>query len=220
MIADVMDLFDRADRLLLATSKAFDLQADFRPESFRYVGPLLDVPSWSKSLQAKSWQAAWSAQSERPRVLVACSTGAQGQRDMFQRVLDAIGTIAVEALATTGPNLDVADLRAPKNVHVLRGAPHDLVMKDVSVVVSQGRHGTVTRSLVNALPQLILPMARDQAANAARVEAKGAGLRLLPMASEVKMAAAMNSLLTEPQFKEAAHPVGEATKDGFDRSSF
>jgi UDP:flavonoid glycosyltransferase YjiC (YdhE family) len=219
MLADVMHLFDRADRLLLATSQAFDFQADSLPANFCYVGPLLDVPNWSKSLQAKSWQAPWSAQSKRPRVLVACSTGAQGQRDLFQRVLDAVGTIDIEALATTGPNLDVAELWPPKNVHVLRGAPHDLVMKDVSLVVSQGGHGTVTRSLVSALPQLILPMARDQAGNAARVEAKGAGLRLPPMASEVEIAAAINRLLTESQFKEAARRVGDAIKADIDRSS-
>jgi len=219
MLADVMHLFDRADRLLLATSQAFDFQADSLPANFRYVGPLLDVPNWSKSLQAKSWQAPWSAQSKRPRVLVACSTGAQGQRDLFQRVLDAIGTIDIEALATTGPNLDVAELRAPKNVHVLRGAPHDLVMKDVSLVVSQGGHGTVTRSLVNALPQLILPMARDQAGNAARVEAKGAGLRLPPTASEAEIATAVNRLITEPQFKAAARLLGDAIKADIDRSS-
>jgi UDP:flavonoid glycosyltransferase YjiC (YdhE family) len=219
MLADVMHLFDRADRLLLATSRAFDFQADSLPANFRYVGPLLDVPNWSKSLQAKSWQAPWSAQSRRPRVLVACSTGAQGQRDLFQRVLGAIGTIDIEALATTGPNLDVAELRAPKNVHVLRGAPHDLVMKDVSLVVSQGGHGTVTRSLVNALPQLILPMARDQAGNAARVEAKGAGLRLPPTASEAEIATAVNRLITEPQFKAAARLLGDAIKADIDRSS-
>jgi UDP:flavonoid glycosyltransferase YjiC (YdhE family) len=219
MLADVMHLFDRADRLLLATSRAFDFQADSLPANFRYVGPLLDVPDWSKSLQAKSWQAPWSAQSKRPRALVACSTGAQGQRDLFQRVLDAIGTIDIEALATTGPNLDVAELRAPKNVHVLRGAPHDLVMKDVSLVVSQGGHGTVTRSLVNALPQLILPMARDQAGNAARVEAKGAGLRLPPTASEAEIATAVNRLITEPQFKAAARLLGDAIKADIDRSS-
>jgi UDP:flavonoid glycosyltransferase YjiC (YdhE family) len=219
MLADVMHLFDRADRLLLATSRAFDFQADSLPANFRYVGPLLDVPNWSKSLQAKSWQAPWSAQSKRPRVLVACSTGAQGQRDLFQRVLDAIGTIDIEALATTGPNLDVAELLAPTNVHVLRGAPHDLVMKDVSLVVSQGGHGTVTRSLVNALPQLILPMARDQAGNAARVEAKGAGLRLPPTASEAEIVTAVDRLITEPQFKVAARLLGDAIKADIDRSS-
>jgi MGT family glycosyltransferase len=219
MLADVMHLFDRADRLLLATSQAFDFQADSLPANFRYVGPLLDVPNWSKSLEAMSWQAPWSAQSDRPRALIACSTGAQGQRDLFQRVLDAIGTIDIEALATAGPNLDVAELRAPKNVHVLRGAPHDLVMKDVSLVVSQGGHGTVTRSLVNALPQLILPMARDQAGNAARVEAKGAGLRLPPTASEAEIATAVNRLITEPQFKAAARLLGDAIKADIDRSS-
>jgi UDP:flavonoid glycosyltransferase YjiC (YdhE family) len=219
MLADVMHLFDRADRLLLATSRAFDFQADSLPANFRYVGPLLDVPNWSKSLQAKSWQAPWSAQSKRPRVLVACSTGAQGQRDLFQRVLDAMGTIDIEALATTGPNLDVTELRAPGNVHVLRGAPHDLVMKDVSLVVSQGGHGTVTRSLVNALPQLILPMARDQVGNAARVEAKGVGLRLPPTASEAEIATAVDRLITEPQFKAAARLLGDAIKADIDRSS-
>jgi len=222
-LADIMDLFDRADRLLLATSQAFDFQADSLPDNFRYVGPLLDVPNWSKSLQAKSlqansWEAPWSAQSDRPRALVACSTGAQGQRDLFQRVINAVGTVEVEALATTGPNLDITELRAPKNMHVLRGAPHDRVMKDVSVVVSQGGHGTVTRSLVNGLPQLILPMARDQAANAARVEAKGAGLRLPPTASEAEIAAAVKRLIAEPQFKAAARRVGDAIKADIDGS--
>jgi UDP:flavonoid glycosyltransferase YjiC (YdhE family) len=214
-----MDLFDRADRLLLATSQAFDFQADSLPDNFRYVGPLLDVPNWSKSLQAKWWQAPWSAQADRPRALIACSTGAQGQRDLFQRIIDAMEAVEIDALATTGPNLDVADLRAPKNVHLIRGAPHDLVMKDVSVVVSQGGHGTVTRSLINALPQLILPMGRDQADNAARVEAKGAGLRLPPTASQAEIAAAVNRLITEPQFKAAAHLLGEAIKADIGRSS-
>jgi UDP:flavonoid glycosyltransferase YjiC (YdhE family) len=216
-LADVMDLLDRADRLLLATSQAFDFQADSLPDNFRYVGPLLDVPNWSKSAQAKasktnSWQAPWSTQSDRPRALVACSTGAQGQRDLFQRVIKAVGTLDVEALATTGPNLDVAELQAPANMHVLRGAPHDQVMKEVSVVISQGGHGTVTRSLVNGLPQLILPMARDQAANAARVEAKGAGLRLPPTASEAEIAAAVNRLIAEPRFKAAARRIGDGIK--------
>src|SRR5258708_6666080 len=222
-LADIMDLFDRADRLLLATSQAFDFQADSLPDNFRYVGPLLDVPNWSKSLQAKSlqaksWQAPWPAQSDRPRALVACSTGAQGQRDLFQRVINAVGTVDVDALATTGPNLDVADLRAPKNVYLLRGAPHDLVMKEVSVVISQGGHGTVTRSLVNGLPQLILPMARDQAGNAARVVAKGAGLLLPPAASEAEIAATINRLITDPQFKAAGRRVGDAIKADIDRS--
>jgi UDP:flavonoid glycosyltransferase YjiC (YdhE family) len=218
-LRDVFDLFDRANRLLLATSRAFDFQADSLPDNFRYVGPLLDVPNWSRSLETEAWRAPWSARSGRPRALIACSTGAQGQRDMFQRMIDAMQAVEIDALATAGPNLDVADLRAPNNVHLVRGAPHDLVMKDIAVVISQGGHGTTTRSLINGLPQLILPMGRDQAANAARIEAKGAGLQLPPTASEADIAAAVNRLIAEPQFRMAAGLLGEAMKADIDRSS-
>jgi UDP:flavonoid glycosyltransferase YjiC (YdhE family) len=218
-LRDVFDLFDRANRLLLATSQAFDFKADSLPDNFRYVGPLLDVPNWSQSLEAEAWRAPWPARPGRPRALIACSTGAQGQRDMFQRIVDAMEAVEIDALATAGPNLDIADLKAPKNVHLIRGAPHDLVMKDVSVVISQGGHGTTTRSLINGLPQLILPMGRDQAANAARIEAKGAGLQLPPTASAADIAAAVNRLIGEPQFRKAAGLLGEAIKADVDRSS-
>lgn len=213
VLPDVMDLFDRADRVLLATSRAFDFEATSLPDNFRYIGPLLDVPNWSKS-----WQAPWPGQSDRSRTLIACSTGAQNQRDLFQRVIDAVGKVEIDAVFTTGPSLDVADFRAPQNVHLVCGAPHDSIMRDVSMVISQGGHGTVTRSLINALPQLILPMARDQLANAARVEAKGVGLRLGPTASEPDIAAAINRLITEPQFKVAARRLGEAIKADIDTS--
>lgn len=213
VLPDVMDLFDRADRVLLATSRAFDFEATSLPDNFRYIGPLLDVPNWSKS-----WQAPWPGQSDRSRALIACSTGAQNQRDLFQRVIDAVGKVDIDAVFTTGPSLDVADFRAPQNVHLVCGAPHDSIMRDVSIVISQGGHGTVTRSLINALPQLILPMARDQLANAARVEAKGVGLRLGPTASEPDIAAAINRLITEPQFKVSARRLGEAIKADIDTS--
>ena len=65
---------------------------------------------------------------------------------------------------------------------LLRSAPHDTVMQEVSLVISQGGHGTVNRALVNGVPLLILPMGRDQGDNAARVASKGAGLRLPPAA--------------------------------------
>jgi UDP:flavonoid glycosyltransferase YjiC (YdhE family) len=211
VLADVMDLFDRADRVLLAISRAFDFQADSLPGNVRYVGPLLDVPNWSKP-----WQAPWSAQSMLPRVLVACSTGAQGQGDLVQRMISAAGMLEIDVVATVGPNLNVGDLRAPKNVHVIHSAPHDVVMKEVSLVVTQGGHGTVSRALINALPQLILPNGRDQVDNAARVEAKGAGLRLPPTASEADIAAALKRLIGEPHFRAAARRLGDAIKADID----
>lgn len=208
-LSHTMDLFDRPARVLLAMSRAFDFEADSLPANLRYVGPLLDEPGWSEP-----WRAPWST--KRPRVLIAGSTGAQGQGELIQKIIHAMGQIEVEAVATAGPNLDVNTLQAPDNVHLLRSAPHDTVMQEVSLVISQGGHGTVNRALVNGMPLLILPMGRDQGDNAARVESNGAGLRLPPTASETEIASAAARLVLEPDFGLAARRLGEAIKADID----
>jgi MGT family glycosyltransferase len=208
-LSHTMDLFDRPARVLLAMSRAFDFQAEMLPANLRYIGPLLDQPSWSEA-----WRAPWST--SRPRVLIAGSTGAQGQGELVQKIIHAMGQLEVEAVATAGPNLDVNSLQAPGNVHLLRSAPHDTVMQEVSLVISQGGHGTVNRALVNGVPLLILPNGRDQGDNAARVESKGAGLRLPPTASETEIASAAAKLILEPDFHLAAQRLGDAIKADID----
>ncbi|PBB51818.1 glycosyltransferase [Mesorhizobium loti] len=202
-----VDLFQCADRYLLAISQTFDFSADSLPDNVRYVGPLLDQPNWSKG-----WAAPWPMDSGRPRVLVACSTGAQGQDQLVQRIISALGTLDVDAVATIGPHLDSRKLEAPRNVHLLHGAPHDLVMKEVCLVVTQGGHGTVSRALINGLPQLVLPNGRDQGDNAARVVSKGAGLRLPSSAPEAEIADAVSRLVQEPCYRDAARRLGDAMK--------
>ncbi|MEI9984517.1 MAG: nucleotide disphospho-sugar-binding domain-containing protein [Aliidongia sp.] len=212
-VSHVLDMYDRPDRLLLAISRTFDFPAAILPDNFRYVGPLLDQPNWSNP-----WRAPWPAGSNRPRALIASSTGAQGQADLVQRIIDAMGMVEVDAVATAGPNLDIADLHAPANVRLVQTAPHDAVMKEVSLVVTQGGHGTVNRALVNGLPQLIMPLGRDQGDNAARVEARGAGLKLPASATAEEIAAAVNRLIKEPHFRAAARRIGDAIKADMDGS--
>jgi MGT family glycosyltransferase len=210
-LADAVEFYDRPDRLFLAVSRAFDFPAAALPPNFRYVGPLLDQPSW-----AKPWSAPWPARSGRPRVLIACSTGEQGQGELIQRVIDAMGRLDIDAVTTAGPTLDIADFRAPPNVHLLPSAPHDAVMKEVSVVVSQGGHGTVNRALINGRPLLVLPLGRDQDDNAARVVARGAGLRLPAAATAAEIADAVHRLIQEPHFATAARRVGDAIQADMD----
>ncbi|MGI3903130.1 MAG: glycosyltransferase [Janthinobacterium lividum] len=200
-----LEVVDRADRVLLAISKAFDFPADWLPDNVRYVGPLLDEPSWSHT-----WTSPWGPTSQCPRVLVACSSGAQGQGEVIQRVVDAVGSLDVEVVATTGPNLRMEDLRVPQNVHLRRAAPHNVVMREVDVVITQGGHGTVSRALLNALPQLVLPMGRDQNDNASRIASHGAGLQFPPEASTPEIADAVRSLLSIPTFKIQARRLGTA----------
>jgi UDP:flavonoid glycosyltransferase YjiC (YdhE family) len=103
-----------------------------------------------------------------------------------------------------GQNFDV-----PTNVVIVHSAPHDIVMKQVSLVVTHGGHGTVARALSHGVPLLVIPMGRDQGDNAARVFAHGAGLTLTTDAAKEAIASAVIQLIAKPHFREAAARLGE-----------
>jgi MGT family glycosyltransferase len=201
---DTVDHYDCADRVLIGMSPAFDFPARKNlPANLRYVGPLLDPPAWSRP-----WIAPWSGRPVRPRVLVSLSTTFQDQAALLRRIIAALGTMAVDAVVTTGPAMVNETFQPPANVAIVHSAPHDAVMKDVSLVVTHGGHGTVMRSLVNGVPLLVVPMGRDQGDNAARVVARGAGLALADTGSEQEVAAAIRQLIAEPRFRTAAARLG------------
>jgi MGT family glycosyltransferase len=201
----IFDHYDRADRLFIGLSPAFDFPATNLPANLRYVGPLLDLPAW-----ARPWTAPWSGSPTRPRILVSLSTSFQNQAALLRRIVTALGRMDLDAVVTVGPAMEKETLQAPANVSILHSAPHDTVMKEVSLVVTHGGHGTVTRSLVNGMPLLVIPMGRDQADNAARVVARGAGLSLADGATEEEIVSAVSRLVTEPHFKAAAVQLGKA----------
>jgi MGT family glycosyltransferase len=202
---NIFDHYDRADRLLLGISAAFDFPAANLPANLRYIGPLLDLPAW-----ARPWTAPWSGTAARPRVLVSLSTSFQNQAALLQRIVAALGTMDLDAVVTIGPAMENENLEAPANVTIVHSAPHDTVMKEVSLVVTHGGHGTVARALLNGVPQLVIPMGRDQADNAAHVVARGAGLSLAENATVQEIASAVARLVTEPNFRAAALRLGRA----------
>jgi MGT family glycosyltransferase len=204
-LGHIFDHYDRADRMLIGISAAFDFPAIRLPGNLRYVGPLLDVPAW-----AKPWTAPWSGRRARPRVLVSLSTSFQNQADLLRRIVAALGGMDLDAVVTTGPAMEEHTFLAPANVSIVHSAPHDAVMKEVSLVVTHGGHGTVARTLRHRLPLLVIPMGRDQGDNAARVVARGAGLALADSATAEEIAYAVRRLVTEPQFKAAAAQLGDA----------
>lgn len=209
---DVLEVFDRRARLLLAVCAAFDFPATSLPGNVRYIGPLLDPAEWWQP-----WVSPWSLESDVPRALIAFSTTNQNQGGALQRTINAVGRIEMEAVATLGP-IEASTLQAPKTVTLVSGAAHDAVMKDVSLAVTHGGHGTTSRALRYGLPLLVMPMGRDQDDIALRVEACGAGLVLPPTASETQIAAALDRLIKDPQFRNSAQRISEAMAAEIDKA--
>jgi len=112
--------------------------------------------------------------------------------------------IDARVLVTLGPALAIGDFTAPPHVRLERFIPHSAVLPYATVMVTQCGLGSVTRALAHGVPLLCIPLAGDQAENAARVVARGAGLRLTGDARPPEIAAAIQRLLTEPRFRERA----------------
>ena len=201
-IASVLENFERADRLLLMTSSAFEYESFTPPPNVRLVGPRLDDPAWVGS---------WTPPAgDEPLVLVGMSSTFMDHADALQRAATALAGLPVRGLVTTGPSIPVDAIDAPANVTVVERAPHSEVLRHAKVIVTHAGHGTVLKALAAGVPVVAMPLGRDQLDNAARVVHHGAGLRLKPTAKPDAIAKAVRRLLEEPSFSAAAERMAAA----------
>jgi MGT family glycosyltransferase len=196
-----------ADRLLVLTSPTFDYAAPFVPANAHYVGPILDEPGWTEP-----WTHPWT-DDQRPLVLVGLSSTFQNQAALLQRIIDALSTLPVRAIVTTGPAIDPAEFVAAANVRVVRSAPHGPLIDEAAAVVTHCGHGTTLKSLAAGVPMVCIPMGRDQDDTAARVVHHGAGIRLSPNASAGTIRAAVTKVLGREEYRAAAGKLATAITD-------
>ena len=200
-LESVFDQYERAGRVLVLSSEAFDYDAELPPNA-RRVGPRLDDIHGTEP---------WTAPAGTdPLVLVGMSTTYQDQLDLLRRVVEALAKLPVRAVVTTGDAIDPAALAPASNVAVVRSAPHAEVLPEAAAVVTHAGHGTAMKALAHGVPLVCLPMGRDQSEISARVVAAGAGLRLKPKASPDAIAGAVARVLDEPAFGAAAGRMRDA----------
>jgi MGT family glycosyltransferase len=207
----VLDQGRSAALTLVLTSAAFDF-SDGLPPVVKHVGPRLDDPTW-----AEPWTA---PPGDDPLVLVSLSSDFQNQTDLLRRIVVALGTLPVRGIVTTGKGIDPADVPGSPNVQVVRSAPHAQVLEAAAAVITHCGHGTTIKALAAGIPLVCLPMGRDQLDVAARVVHRGAGVRLDPSAEPAEIAAALNEVLAEPGYREAADRIaaGIAVETAHDRA--
>jgi hypothetical protein len=145
------------------------------------------------------------------RPLIYFTFGTVFNTDIGQLVtiVNALGDLPARVLVTVGPRGDPDAIgTVPENVHVARYVPQTQVLPHVALVVSHGGSGTFLASLGRGIPQLCIPQAADQFANAAAGERVGACLTVEPGAvSADRVSSAASRLLREPAFGDAARKV-------------
>jgi|GEM_PF-91252 len=203
-VVHYQDQVHRARRELVMTSPEFDFPARL-PANVRYVGPVLDDPVWADS----PWQPPVGvAGPVASLVLVSMSSTFQNQVDCLQRVTDALGSLSLRGLVTTGPVIDPGRLTPPPGVTVVPAAPHGAVLRHASLVVTHGGHGTLVKAFAAGVPVVVLAHGRDQADNAARVVQHGAGLSVSRTAKPAKIAETVRRVLGDPAYQRSAARLG------------
>ena len=197
-LTSLYDQVLEADRILVLSSETFDYASASTPGNARYVGPILDDPSW-----AKSWEAPWDTGRD-PLVLVGLSSTYQNQAALLRRIVGALSSLPLHGVVTVGQMLDPTVIASTPNVDVVRTAPHSAILNEASVVVSHCGHGTTMRALAAGVPMVCIPMGRDQNDTAARVVHLGAGVRLSASASTTTIRAAVQEVLGNEKFRTNA----------------
>jgi UDP:flavonoid glycosyltransferase YjiC (YdhE family) len=195
-VGDPLELFDRCSRVLVMTSPSFDFSAPQLPPNVRYVGPQLDDPDWAA-------RAEWTRPDDRPIVLVALSSVYQDQTELLGRIAQGLGKLPISVVLTTGQAVDPSQIQAPRNVQVLRSAPHRRVLAEASAVVTHAGHGIVMKALAAGVPLICMPMGRDQKDNTARVLRLGAGVQIGKRSAPDRIADAVAEVLDHAQYKTA-----------------
>lgn len=179
-------------------ARALDYPGRRFPAHVRHVGPRLDDPAWAGKREPEL------PAGDAPLALVGLSSSFMNQRRLLERIAEALGTLPVRALLTTGPAVAPETVRAPGNVLVTAAASHSMALRHTAVTITHAGHGTAVKSLAAGVPLVCIPQGRDQAEVARHVELTGAGITVGENASPRTIARAVSRVLHDPSYQREA----------------
>lgn len=167
---DADDMIRRPPLFIYLTAEPFEYPRRDWPTNIVMVGPC----DWDPPAD----RPAWSAEIERPLVLVTTSSEFQDDGRLVQAALEALADEPVAVVATVPASGDPAGFRVPANARVERFVAHGPLLDRAVCVVTHGGMGATQKALAHGVPVCVVPFGRDQLEVARRVEISGAGTRL------------------------------------------
>jgi UDP:flavonoid glycosyltransferase YjiC (YdhE family) len=142
--------------------------------------------------------------SERRRVYFSLGTIFDLESgDLFERVLEALGALDVDAVATIGRRLAPSTFAPPQNVRVERYIPQASILPSSDIVVSHGGSGSVLGAIAYGLPMVVLPLGADQPHNADRCAATGIGRVVDAAAPSAEIGREIREVLADGSYRAA-----------------
>lgn len=166
------------------------------PAHFHYCGPF----------RAAAAREPFALPQGDGRPLVYCSLGTlQGSRSgLFRKVAAACHSLDLRLLITTGGKGSLRSEDLPGRPIVRDWVPQEAVLAQADMVVSHAGMNSVLDPLAVGLPMVLMPLAFEQGAVAARAEHAGVARMLSPRAPVRSLAAAIGEVRSEPRYRARA----------------
>ncbi|HTX48207.1 MAG TPA: nucleotide disphospho-sugar-binding domain-containing protein [Caulobacteraceae bacterium] len=185
--SNFLGLLESAPLVLATTYREFGAAA-VAPPHVRFVGPIREA------VAPASWPRRFA---DRPLVLVSLSSVFQAQNATLRNICDALASLPVEVLVTTGRSVQPQMLPHSESIEARQFVPHDAVLPHVDLIVTHAGLGTLMYGAGAGAPCLCLPQGRDQNDNAARIVELGLGRALPPDAAPQTIREAVAAVLRD-----------------------
>lgn len=195
----------RSDLNIVYTSRYFQPCAETFDERFQFVGPSLTPPTDTVRFP-------WGEASQQAVVYVSLGTIFNAEPAFYRNCFEAFRREDVRVIMSIGETVSEASLGpAPPNFIVQAHVPQLEVLGRASVFVTHGGMNSVSESLYNGVPVVVIPQMSEQQIVGRRVEQLGAGLCLAK--GEVtgeKLRESVGRLLAEDRFRQQAAVVRQS----------
>ena len=203
-VGDLLDVMTWGDRVLFPDDPLLTpLTHQASHETF--LGPIL----WSPQIPLPEY---WD-ELGRDRPMVYATLGSSGTVNAVQPVLEALGGMDVDVVFSTAGRVTPKNI--PRNVHVVDMIPGDLAARKAAVVVCNGGASTGYQALAEGTPIVGITCNIDQLLSAAAMRDVGVGEFLRSTVTPAKIRAAVERVMREEHFTQAAQRVA-ASFAGFD----
>jgi UDP:flavonoid glycosyltransferase YjiC (YdhE family) len=186
-------------RRLIATLPALEVPRPDWPAEAVVVGPLHFEPTDAELTLPPG---------DGPVVVVAPSTATTGARGLVEMALDEFvpGKTLPDGARIAVSRID-GEPRAVPPWAVVGLGRQDTLLTRADVVVCGGGHGMVAKTLMAAVPMVVVPGGGDQWEIANRVVRQGSARLIRPLTVEA-LVAGVTEVLSRPQYREAARRAG------------
>ncbi len=205
-------LLDSTPSLVLVSRHVVPPPADWPPHHV-VTGYLFDDDSWQAPPDLLDFLAA----GEKPVCIGFCTMPIRKPAATTQAIIEAVQRSGRRAILL-GRWADFGSTKVPKEVFLLKYAPHHWLFPHVAAVVHHGGAGTSAAALRAEVPSVVVPFYLDQPFWGQRLYELGVGTQPIPRSKLTgdKLAAAIHEATTNRAMQEKAAELGRkiAAEDG------